>query len=302
MTRDEALASLSSGVPSDRLTAARFLQFWAVPADIPTLRETIARESVGWVRRALEAALQRLGDKRNVSVDLDELAQDELESSADLAAIARARIARTVVHELEPIVGAVQYYAATEFPGYSTSKTRMQVERLGALLRAVETLGKISTQPRLEQIDLGKLLREVVESEREAFDVDIRLEGAPALLVLADPSLVRLIVGNGLKNSCESVRGVADREGTVVVIYGATDREVWITVSDTGLGLPSGSSHTLFEMGTSTKEDHLGMGLALSSEAARALGGTLILTTKSGGTSLEFVFPLSRSNGASVSD
>jgi len=300
MTREEALAALVNKVPAERLTAARYLQLWAVPADIPVLRETIARESVGWVRRALEAALGRLGDTRTVTVDLDDMAQDVFESNADLAAMARARIARTVVHELEPIVGAVAYYAATEFEGYAASKTRMQIERLAALLRAIETLGKISTQPQLERTDVSRLLREVVEAERESFGVDIRLEGRPSLVVQTDPTLIRLIVGNGIKNACESVAQVTDRPTSVAVLYGDTDREAWITVADTGPGLPSGSSEALFEMGTSTKEDHLGMGLALSGEAARALGGNLRLTSAAGSTKLDLTVPFLRSNLASI--
>lgn len=292
MTREQALTSLLSAVPSERLSAARYLQFWALPGDIPVLRDAIAKESVGWVRRALESALQRLGDKQIVTVDLDQLRQEDSETSADVAAIARARVARTVVHELEPIVGVIEYYASNEFTGYEASRTKHHVERLAAMLRAIETLGKITSTPSVEPVDIARLLTELIESERTVFDVDIRVEGPIRLVLSTDAGLLRLIVSNGIRNACESVVQVYDRPTTVAVIYGATDRDAWITIADNGIGLPSGSSENLFEMGRSTKEDHLGMGLTLSYEAAKALGGELRLVMDSASTRLEMMLPL----------
>ncbi|WP_404393505.1 ATP-binding protein [Humibacillus xanthopallidus] len=124
------------------------------------------------------------------------------------------------------------------------------------------------------------------------------MDGPTAVTVPTDPGLVRLIVGNALKNACEAVSQISDRSTEVVLLFGASDREVWITVEDNGIGLPSGSSQVLFDMGTSTKQDHLGMGLALSAEAARALSGDLRLVSDSTVTRLELTFPIGRSDSA----
>jgi len=286
---------LSDPAPAERLNAARYLQFWALPSDIPALRSAIAQESVGWVRRALEAALQRLGDRSVLTVDLEDLSQPLDESTADLAAIARSRVASIVVHELEPIVGAIEYYSDIEFPNFQGSKSQLHVDRLAGILRAIETLGKISNTPRLEDVDLYQLVVTITESQRLAFDTNIRIEGPTGVTLLTDPGLIRIIVGNGLKNACESTIQVTDRPTSISVFYGVSDRDCWITVADTGIGLPLGSSKELFEMGRSTKENHLGVGLTLSHEAARTLSGELKLTTDSISTRLEFSFPLTRS-------
>lgn len=291
MNRDEALVALSSAAPAERLAGARYLQFWAIPADIPSLREAINKETVGWVSRSLESALLRLGDKRTLTVDLDELSKDEGEATEDAAALARARIARTVVHELDPIAGAIAYYAELEIESYEASNTRKQVDRLAAILRAIETLGTISMRPKLERVNMRRLLEEIVESERTEDGGEIYLEGPASAPIDTDPGLVRLIVGNAVKNSCESTQQVGDRPTRITVLYGLTDRDGWVTVIDNGIGLPTGSSTSLFEMGTSTKEDHLGMGLALSKEATRALNGRLRLMTDPMGTRFEFTFP-----------
>lgn len=296
MTRDDALQALTSDTPAERLEAARYLQFWALPGDIPALRAAIARESVGWVTRALDSALLRLGDKQSVTVDLESLRKDELEISDDLAAVARARVARTVVHELEPIVGLIEYYAIREFRTYDGSRTKSHVEKLAAMLRAIEVIGNISNTPRLEPVDLERLLLEVADAEQSAAGVIIRLEGPGRLQLISDPNLLRLIVSNGVRNSCESISQVSDRPTAVSIFYGSSDRDAWVAIVDNGVGLPSGSSENLFEMGKSTKEDHLGMGLSLCLEATRALGGNLRLTTNSTSTRLELTVPITKGN------
>lgn len=298
INRDDALIGLASEVPAERLAAARYLQFWAVPADIPALRAAIQRESVSWVRRALESGLLRLGDQNSRSVDLEALVQNEAEQSADAAALARARIARTVVHELEPIAGAIRYYASQEIAKYDDSRTSLHVNRLSRILRAIETLGTISTAPRRTAIDLARVLAGVVEAERLAYRETLTVDGPRVLPIVSDADLIQLIVGNGLKNACEAALQLPDTPSVVSVLYGATDREVWVTVVDNGAGLPLGSSEQLFEMGTSTKQDHLGVGLTLASEGARALGGSIKLSSDGAGTRFELTFPLLKGKDA----
>lgn len=290
MNHDEALAAMSSDVPAERLEAARYLQFWAVPADIPRLRAFLQVESVGWISRSLQSALARLGDAAEQEIDLDDYLQDDGTQTQEASAVARARIARTVVHELEPIVGAIQYYASREVQNYVGSRTAVQVDRMARLLRAIETLGRVAGAPRIEQFDLAVLIARLVEAEQAASGIVIRVEGPGRLVLSTDPGLIELVVGNALRNSVEAVADVAG-EGEIAVVYGATDREFWVTILDNGKGLPPGSSERLFDLGTSTKEGHLGMGLALSIEATRTLGGQIRLSGSARGARFELAVP-----------
>ena len=290
MNRDEALKAMSSDVPAERLEAARYLQFWAVPADIPRLRVFLQAESVGWISRSLQSALARLGDAPEQEIDLDDYLQDDGAQSQEVSAIARARIARTVVHELEPIVGAIQYYASREVTDYANSRTAVQVDRMARLLRAIETLGRVAGTPRIEKFDLAVLIAKLVEAEQVAAEIVIRVEGPSCLPLSTDPDLIELVIGNALRNAAEAVAEVPT-SGEIAVVYGATDRDFWVTISDNGKGLPSGSSDRLFDVGTSTKEGHLGMGLALSIEATRTLGGQLRLSGTAQGARFEMTVP-----------
>jgi signal transduction histidine kinase len=294
MNRADALIRLTSEVPADRLEAARYLQFWALPGDIPTLRSALARESVGWIRRAIRSALSRLGDRAESEIDLENYLQDESEQSREASSLARGHMARTLVHELEPIVGTMQYYAMNELrEAYEVSRTKDQIDRLGRFLRAIESLGQATGTPKPQAFDLRLLLTRLIDAEQTALGAVIRLSGPAQATITSDPGLVEIVVANALRNASEAVSERATSP-ELSVVYGISDIDFWINIRDNGRGLPSGSTERLFDLGTSTKDGHLGMGLALSVEAARSLRGDIKLSGSSEGTSFEATFSIGR--------
>jgi signal transduction histidine kinase len=292
MNTADAIEQLNSTDSARRLEAARYLQFWATPADISDLRAALQRESVVWVRRALEQGLRRLGDERTHRIDLDDLRQNEEESTADVAALARARIARTLVHELEPIVGVVDYYASTEIKNYDNSSTKHHVRRLTETLGAIQSLAQIATRPQMVVLDIAPLVGRIVNAHEVAFGLSIAIAGPHRLVLTTDQRLLDTVLSNGLKNACEAVSEAEERTSSVSVLFGGSDREVFFTVLDNGVGLPLGTDEQLFEMGTSTKADHLGFGLAHALEAATALGASLSLSSTGLETRFELVVPM----------
>jgi signal transduction histidine kinase len=103
---------------------------------------------------------------------------------------------------------------------------------------------------------------------------------------------------NGLRNAVEATAGHHDDTGlpSVVVTWGTTDRDFYVSVLDRGVGLPGGV-HRVFDIGSTTKRGHLGMGLALAKQAVRTLGGRVALRPrKDGGVGYEFRWPRPRGN------
>jgi C4-dicarboxylate-specific signal transduction histidine kinase len=300
MDHADALRALQSEVPSERLEAARYLQFWAMPTDIARLRATIQRESVGWVRRALEGALTRLGDDTNQRVNFDELAAENYDE-IDAGGVARTRIARTVVHELGPIAATIDYFANAEWDDYRGSKTQANVNRLGRFIKAIDKLGSISGSPHLRRIELSRVIARCVEAEQVAHDQIIEIDGPRSLTSTTDPDLVELILSNAMKNACEAVALPEVSLPKVSIVFGGTDRDVWINVVDNGVGLPLGTSGQLFAIGSTTKEGHLGMGLALAAEAAKSIGARVNLSSSSAGAKFELLIPTSEVRSATPS-
>ncbi|ROP38641.1 sensor histidine kinase [Saccharothrix texasensis] len=300
MDHPKALEALSSAVPSERLEAARFLQFWAVPADISVLRTRLQVEPVGWVRRAIEDALLRLGDAPEQHANLDDFTANK-DGSVDESARARVKITRTVVHELSPIAAAIEYFAGAELNGYADSQTKKHVDRMIRFISAIDTLGGISSKAVPKEANLAVVVANCVEAQQIAFKIHIEVDGPSSVHAYTDPGLVELIISNGLKNACEAVIDPQVAVPVVTVLYGGNDREFWVNIIDNGVGMPIGGNEKLFDIGTSTKKGHLGMGLALCGEAADSLDAKIRLSSGDRGTKFAVVIPISGGERASSS-
>ena len=101
---------------------------------------------------------------------------------------------------------------------------------------------------------------------------------------LITPVDVTTILGNLVDNAIEAAR-LADREpATIEVELVQQDDTLYITVADSGDGVPGGLADDLFTEGVSTRADRgipggRGVGLALSRQIARALGGDVWLAS-----------------------
>jgi carboxyl-terminal processing protease len=83
-------------------------------------------------------------------------------------------------------------------------------------------------------------------------------------------------LGLTLDQAVEKMRGPVGSE--IVVAWGRSREGFFISIVDHGSGLPSGFTLDRIQMGNSSKQGHLGMGLSLIRKAAESLGATVKLT------------------------
>lgn len=301
MDRIAALQLLASDVLSERLRAARALSQFAEPEDRHALERARAVERTPWVRSAIDRALSRTVSPADVSqslgAGLEAHPLDDLDLSDESYAAAVQDVSDRLVHELRKIVGRARLYARREITPQETSKTVRELNRLRDFLQGIETLGHAASVPLMEEFDLSQ----VVAEEVHGIEVDVADTGDPQLrietygpapfLVVADVSLVRLTLSNALQNAVDAARDMADR-GPVVVTWGGTDRDVWLAVLDRGVGPPANRDQ-IFEVGSTTKPGHLGLGLALAERGMLSLGGEIELSRSDDGvTRFEARWPL----------
>jgi len=280
MDKNQAFQLLNSSSPHDRLQAARYLSKCSVSTDYANLSNALAVETDTWVRHALNRTILNL---RSANVNttpplIDSIDLEDLED--DLYAQAIEETTRRLVHELEPILGTIRYYAAQEISNYQESSTYSQLNRFESLIRAIETLSRAAAPPSVTE-SLNRQLQ-------------IRKAGPSQLLINSDSTLIELALRNGLRNAIEAIEQIASPEHNlgVIVTWGTSDKHHWIAVLDNGPGLPPGSRH-IFDIGTTTKVGHLGMGLALALRAVRSLKGEIELNPRGdGGTRYEFRWPI----------
>jgi signal transduction histidine kinase len=258
--------------------------------DVEVLQAVLATETNSWTKKALTKAIKVLtGEALDKPIQLAAEGEDD-RIIEEIHAAAVEETTQRLLHEIRPILGRLNLYASQELQNLKESKTSVELTRLGRLVAAIDLLSQAASSPVFAEFDMAALLDQIVTSEATNLSVKVEQAGQKPFLIMGSSTLVGLVAGNGVRNAIEASVSVQAAE-PVVVSWGSTDRDHWITVLDRGPGLPVGS-HNVFEIGTTTKKDHLGMGLALAKRAALSLNGSLELAPRSpNGARFEFRWP-----------
>jgi signal transduction histidine kinase len=157
-------------------------------------------------------------------------------------------------------------------------------------LSALESLGRAAESASLGEVALPEVVADTADSIEELTGIPVRRTGPSPCTVIGDRALIELVLRNGLMNAAESTKE-ASTEESVIVSWGDTDIDYWISILDSGIGLPENISG-MREIGTSTKLGHLGMGLAIAEQASESMSGRIELAARDdGGVRFEFRWP-----------
>jgi signal transduction histidine kinase len=289
MDRGEALSLIEAPAPDDRLRGARCLVRTCVPDDSSSLRAALSKETNKWVKTALKKAL------KSVDIDgptpIEAGADDEEERIVEqITAEAVEETTRRLVHEIRPVLGRLELAARSEISNYEESQTKTQWERLNRLIAFIDTLSRAASSPIYKEFDLPTVITALIAAETPNAGPAVRCSGPQPFLVLSDATFIEIIVANAIRNAVEASVDLHHTE-PIVVTWDATDRDYWIAVLDRGCGLPAGSQK-IFEIGSTTKKGHFGMGLATAKQAALSLNGRIsFLPRDGGGVRFEFRWP-----------
>ncbi|MEU0093241.1 GAF domain-containing protein [Kribbella sp. NPDC006257] len=124
----------------------------------------------------------------------------------------------------------------------------------------------------------------MVRERAAAHAIDLRVEVAPEIeQVYADELRLKQVVLNLITNAVK----FTDDEGSVVVRANQVGTEIWITVTDTGHGVPPEDRERIFESFQqggrgASREEGTGLGLTLSRRIVELLGGRMWLESEVG--------------------
>lgn len=217
----------------------------------------------------------------------------------------RSRLMRGFSHDVKNPIGAADGYAALLADGVYGPLNPQQLESIARMRRSIrDALGLIDDLHELaraetghlaltpESVDLPELVRDIVEE----YDAGARSKGLSLTTIVATElpvihttrARVRQIVANLLSNAIKYTES-----GAVTVRMAHSprgplgDEGDWVTieVSDTGHGIPPEKIDVIFEefrrIG-SGDQTGAGLGLAISSSLAQALGGQITVTSEIG--------------------
>ena len=291
---EAALRHLRSDEASERLDAARFLATHAQPENQVAIREALARENVTWIKGALRRALTKIGADDSLPA-VESVDRDEVPAGIAVQVHAEALETTTaqLIHEIEPLVGTLKLAALSEVGSYEDSQTKQAIDRIDEFLEALSRLRRAAGAPKIEEFDLGLLVTETIGEVHLPAGMTIQKAGADHCIVLGDKTLVRMCVINGLRNAIEATTAAGEPfdERPVTTAWGSTNTDCWVSILDLGIGF-KGNTQRAFDIGTTTKGGHLGMGLAITKQSVESMQGAVILVPNTRGTRFEIRWPL----------
>lgn len=201
-----------------------------------------------------------------------------------------------ISHDLRNMLTTAQLLADRMELSEDPAVKRTAPKLVGSLSRAVNLcestlkFGKAEEPaPYLARFSLRLLLNDVIESERLTIDSDavkFDLNVRDDMQVCADSEQIYRVLSNLLRNARQAIVATK-RPGRVTVSATEEDSAWFISVSDTGPGLPDKAVQHLFDpFEGGVRVGGTGLGLAIAAELVRGHKGTLELTksTKDGTT------------------
>jgi two-component system sensor histidine kinase DctS len=245
----------------------------------------------------------------------EDKARSHLEQLAHVARVASmGEMASAIAHEINQPLTAIANYAnaslrllkAGKLTPEETADTMQRLateaERAGAVVRKMRGFVR-SEEGHLQAIGVDELFSDVLRltrAEAAQYDVEVSAIGADDLpKVLADTIQIEQVLLNLVRNAIEAIAAADARERRVVLsAVHSDDAMIEIQVRDTGPGLSAASAEKVFEPFYTTKNEGIGIGLALSRSIVDAHGGRLWADASSPGAVFRLTLPIAETTHA----
>jgi len=172
-----------------------------------------------------------------------------------------------------------------------------EVDRAAGIISHLRELVR-GREPTRTSVDVHRLLHRVVDLLRlVARDRGVHLECEAAgdlPDVHADPVQVEQVIVNLVKNAVDAAAGLPkDRRRVTIVGRLSETGTVEVAVRDLGPGISEKLRKNLFEAFVTSKEDGMGMGLAISRSIVSSHGGKIwAVDNEPHGTAFHFTLPV----------
>jgi C4-dicarboxylate-specific signal transduction histidine kinase len=233
---------------------------------------------------------------------------------SDLTVMNRRAIAgqlsATIAHEINQPLAAIASsgsaalrWLSLETPDLDEVRSSLQrmvadSHRAAKVIDAVRAMYKRDARSK-SMVDLNELVAEVLDllrTEVVNHDVTVRtVETGILPRVYVDRVQLQQVVINLIKNATDAMSTVTDRPRTLRIRTGRNDREVIISVEDSGVGLNPDDMDKLFAPFFTTKPQGMGIGLSICRSIIETHGGRLQAAPGTPhGTVFEFTVPMTR--------
>ena len=257
-----------------------------------------------------EVQAQNLSDSRIEENKFSELNQLSVSYNKMLERLSEAfklqrQFTANAAHELRTPLAVMQLqidlYNSSKHPDNDTSAQQTismiteQTERLSKMVRTLLDMSELQTIARDEEIAIAALVEEVLaDLEPLAQEKGINLiEKCDNVLLMGSDILIYRLVYNLVENAIKYNK----QNGTVTVKVSELNKHIYLSVTDTGNGIPQELRERVFEpffrldKSRSRALGGVGLGLALVHEIVKVHDGSItIKDNPEGGTIFEIIF------------
>jgi PAS domain S-box-containing protein len=234
------------------------------------------------------------------------------QAQADLAHVSRVttmgELTASLAHEVnQPITAAVNgastcaRWLTRDDPDLGEAREAAlgvirNARRAADIINRIRSISKKGESKR-RLIDIAEVIREIIallRNEANRYSISILTDLDTNLpKVMADSVQVQQVIMNLIMNSFDTMKNLNRTREFVIRSRPGEDRCLVISVTDSGVGLPSEQRNQIFDAFFTTKSHGLGMGLRISRSIVESHGGRLWASDNSPhGASFSFTLPI----------
>jgi len=213
-----------------------------------------------------------------------------------------------VSHDLRNILSSAQLFVDRIEASEDPAVQRLAPKLVNSITRAVHlcentlAFGRADeAPPKLGRVSLAAVVGEVLDGERLAageYELSFSEDVPGNLMVRADAEQLYRVLSNLVRNARQAIMATG-KPGEISIHAHEDDAQWWITVADTGPGLPQRAREHLFQaFQGGVSKGGAGLGLVIAAELVRGHGGRLELG-QTDETGTEFVICLPKAELAS---
>jgi PAS domain S-box-containing protein len=174
-------------------------------------------------------------------------------------------------------------------------------KRAADIINRIRSMSKKGESKR-QLVDVNELIHGMVtllRNEANRYSISIRTDfGANLPRVPADSVQVQQVMMNLIMNSIDALKNLEQTRAVSIKSQSVGNRELVISVSDNGVGLPPQQSDQIFDAFFTTKPQGIGLGLRISRTIVEAHGGRLWATDNPPrGATFYFTLPTGEATG-----
>ena len=174
-------------------------------------------------------------------------------------------LAKETAHQLgtptSSLLGWIEYLRSQPVDQMAVEEMAKDLVHLNKI---VDRFSKIGSETQLTPMNINEVVGDTVLYFRRRVPRNVQLTynglAMAPIEIPINAALFEWVVENLMKNSLDALQG----QGSIEVVVGENDRNVFVEVSDTGKGIPKSNWTRIFEPGFTTKTRGWGLGLSLS--------------------------------------